>query len=324
MQLNILPCIFFETQNTAGVRVVDETSSDGGYPQCSPIPIDATHITITKPRNYHHITVGQTLKLIDEAIPSSSYRYNHEIDFPDDAGSSVPSISAHDKKPEIEKRKSLNWFDVKSWSYQKVAIFALAAEIIVELTSIAGLWASVGGVRLFSLPRALRAAAITLLAVRLAGRWGVSSVIAFVLLYFISTLIFLGVGVSDSYMLGRVVEALEMTAQTLLTWLAVAGCLGYLNAALKDTTVLAIAVLVGAAQAPLHLIFDWAAPAEVFDWRTPESYKRVQDADITAIAWEYLRRNPDYRRDYEEMVKAGRVHNVTAGFRGRWGLCFRF
>jgi pimeloyl-ACP methyl ester carboxylesterase len=99
MQLNILPCIFFETQNTAGVRVVDETSSDGGYPQCSPIPIDATHITITKPRNYHHITVGQTLKLIDEAIPSSSYRYNHEIDFPDDAESSVPSIPADSKEP---------------------------------------------------------------------------------------------------------------------------------------------------------------------------------------------------------------------------------
>ena len=60
-----------------------------------------------------------------------------------------------------------------------------------------------------------------------------------------------------------------------------------------------------------------------FDWRAPESYKRVQEAEITAIAWEYLRRNPDYRRDYEKMAKAGRVHNVTAEFRGRWGLCFR-
>jgi hypothetical protein len=60
-----------------------------------------------------------------------------------------------------------------------------------------------------------------------------------------------------------------------------------------------------------------------FDWRAPESFKRVQDADITAIAWEYLRRNPDYRRDYEEMAGARRVHHVTAGFRRRWGLCFR-
>jgi hypothetical protein len=60
-----------------------------------------------------------------------------------------------------------------------------------------------------------------------------------------------------------------------------------------------------------------------FDWRVPESYKRVQDAEITAIAWEYLRRNPDYRRDYDAMVKAGRVPIVTAEFRGRWGLCFR-
>src|SRR6476620_118153 len=60
-----------------------------------------------------------------------------------------------------------------------------------------------------------------------------------------------------------------------------------------------------------------------FDWRAPESYRRVQNAEITAIAWEYLRRNPDYRLDYEEMVRAGRVHNVTAEFRRRWGLCFR-
>ena len=48
-----------------------------------------------------------------------------------------------------------------------------------------------------------------------------------------------------------------------------------------------------------------------FDWRAPESYKRVQDADITAIAWEYLRRNPDYRRDYQEMVKGAIIVGVV-------------
>ena len=59
-----------------------------------------------------------------------------------------------------------------------------------------------------------------------------------------------------------------------------------------------------------------------FDWRAPESYKSVQDAEITDIAWEYLRRNPDYRRDYEEMVKAGRVHNVTPNSGGDGASAF--
>ena len=39
-----------------------------------------------------------------------------------------------------------------------------------------------------------------------------------------------------------------------------------------------------------------------FDWRSPESYKSLQDAEITDIAWECLRRNADYRRDYEAMI----------------------
>ncbi|MDH2348701.1 alpha/beta fold hydrolase [Bradyrhizobium sp. SSUT77] len=102
-QLNIRPYIFFETQNTHGVRVVDETSSDGGYPQSSPIPIDANHITITKPRNYQHITVGQTIKLIDEAIPSSSYSYHHERDFPDN-----PELPNQTNPPPLLRRDERN------------------------------------------------------------------------------------------------------------------------------------------------------------------------------------------------------------------------
>jgi hypothetical protein len=60
-----------------------------------------------------------------------------------------------------------------------------------------------------------------------------------------------------------------------------------------------------------------------FDWRSPESYKGLQEADITDIAWECLRRNADYRRDYEVMIANSRDGEVTPEFRRRWGICFR-
>ncbi|SFO91954.1 hypothetical protein SAMN05216330_10510 [Bradyrhizobium sp. Ghvi] len=59
-----------------------------------------------------------------------------------------------------------------------------------------------------------------------------------------------------------------------------------------------------------------------FDWRSPDSYKSLQDAEITDIAWECLRRNADYRREYEVMI-ANSPNEVTDEFRRRWGLCFR-
>ncbi|APG09519.1 hypothetical protein BKD09_14340 [Bradyrhizobium japonicum] len=60
-----------------------------------------------------------------------------------------------------------------------------------------------------------------------------------------------------------------------------------------------------------------------FDWRSPESYKSLQDAEVTDLAWEFLRRNPDYRRDYEETIGNSPDGEVTPEFRRRWGICFR-
>jgi Proteobacterial transcriptional regulator-like domain len=55
------------------------------------------------------------------------------------------------------------------------------------------------------------------------------------------------------------------------------------------------------------------------NWRSPaDFYKRIEEAEITGIAWECLRRNPDFKRD---LPTPGT--NVTAEFRQRWGLCFR-
>ncbi|MCK1695333.1 DUF6499 domain-containing protein [Bradyrhizobium sp. 144] len=60
-----------------------------------------------------------------------------------------------------------------------------------------------------------------------------------------------------------------------------------------------------------------------FDWRSPDSYKTLQDAEITDIAWEFLRRNADYRRAYEAMIADSPYGEVTEEFRRRWGICFR-
>ena len=59
-----------------------------------------------------------------------------------------------------------------------------------------------------------------------------------------------------------------------------------------------------------------------FNWRSPaDFYKRVEDAEVTAIAWECLRRNPDFKRDLQ--IASAPAGNVTAEFRQRWGLSFR-
>jgi len=58
-----------------------------------------------------------------------------------------------------------------------------------------------------------------------------------------------------------------------------------------------------------------------FDWRSPETYSKLQNADPTGLAWECLRRNPEYRKHYSALP------NPRAGapteFREKWGLSFR-
>ncbi|WP_225185130.1 DUF6499 domain-containing protein [Bradyrhizobium sp. NBAIM01] len=44
---------------------------------------------------------------------------------------------------------------------------------------------------------------------------------------------------------------------------------------------------------------------------------------MTDIAWECLRRNADYRREYEVMIADSPDGEVTPEFRRRRGLCFR-
>ncbi|MGX7745196.1 transcriptional regulator domain-containing protein [Rhodopseudomonas parapalustris] len=59
------------------------------------------------------------------------------------------------------------------------------------------------------------------------------------------------------------------------------------------------------------------------DWRSPASYTSAEVLDHTGFAWECLRRNPDYRRDFLTVSKVALDPSAVAGFRKRWGLSFR-
>ncbi|MFC4922370.1 MULTISPECIES: transcriptional regulator domain-containing protein [Bradyrhizobium] len=50
---------------------------------------------------------------------------------------------------------------------------------------------------------------------------------------------------------------------------------------------------------------------------------RAYNAEVTDIAWERLRRNADYRREYEAMIASSPDGAVTEEFRRKWGICFR-
>jgi hypothetical protein len=41
------------------------------------------------------------------------------------------------------------------------------------------------------------------------------------------------------------------------------------------------------------------------------------------IAWEWLRRDTDYQRDYQSLENAQRLSGATEIFRLKWGLSFR-
>lgn len=92
--LGLRTLIFYETLKTRGVHVVNESSADPGIAPITPIPIDANHLDIAKPKRFSDIAIGQTLKAIDDAVPSPKYqfRYDDISDVqPREAGTSGPS-----------------------------------------------------------------------------------------------------------------------------------------------------------------------------------------------------------------------------------------
>jgi hypothetical protein len=62
------------------------------------------------------------------------------------------------------------------------------------------------------------------------------------------------------------------------------------------------------------------------DWRCAQAYEAVDDLPAEALAWEFLRRNPAYKADYEQF-RAETATGAGAEAEGlrfaRWGLTFR-
>ncbi|WP_414643396.1 transcriptional regulator domain-containing protein [Brevundimonas sp.] len=58
------------------------------------------------------------------------------------------------------------------------------------------------------------------------------------------------------------------------------------------------------------------------DWRSESAYQELDTASLRDLAWEYLRRNPDYARDHEHAVAAQSEAAAAAAAR-TWGLRFR-
>lgn len=61
------------------------------------------------------------------------------------------------------------------------------------------------------------------------------------------------------------------------------------------------------------------------DWRDAESYDAALTYDAPALAWEFLRRNPDYRACHDRLVTGEGASDIAAlsELRRKWGLCFR-
>ncbi|MFN3624536.1 MAG: transcriptional regulator domain-containing protein [Hyphomicrobium sp.] len=63
------------------------------------------------------------------------------------------------------------------------------------------------------------------------------------------------------------------------------------------------------------------------DWRLQQTERALNRLERQGFAWEFLRRNPDYRRDYERL-RAGQPDRPTAAgphssVPPQWGLRFR-
>jgi hypothetical protein len=98
-RLAIKTSVFFETQNTKGVRVVDEASADPGIEGVFPIPVDADHFSICK------------LDSQDELQFSSVANFIQKLTSP--AGSPQPALSrtaTDERRTDISVNVSVNIF----------------------------------------------------------------------------------------------------------------------------------------------------------------------------------------------------------------------
>lgn len=59
------------------------------------------------------------------------------------------------------------------------------------------------------------------------------------------------------------------------------------------------------------------------DWRSGAAYDALDEVSLKGLAWEYLRRNPDYVADYERLAGAAGDGATSIEVLKPWGLRFR-
>lgn len=59
------------------------------------------------------------------------------------------------------------------------------------------------------------------------------------------------------------------------------------------------------------------------DWRSPAAYRHTKQIPAVGFAWKYLRRNDEYRHDFQTITLTGRseTHELEV-FAQRWGVRF--
>ena len=59
------------------------------------------------------------------------------------------------------------------------------------------------------------------------------------------------------------------------------------------------------------------------DWRSAAAYQHAKGIPVSGFAWEYLRRDDDYHRDFERVNRRKSLAATTLeAFSQRWGLRF--
>ncbi|MDF3810759.1 MULTISPECIES: DUF6499 domain-containing protein [Rhodopseudomonas] len=59
------------------------------------------------------------------------------------------------------------------------------------------------------------------------------------------------------------------------------------------------------------------------DWRQAAPYQHAKVISASGLAWEYLRRDDDYRRAYERVKRRkAKSAEILEAFSERWGLRF--
>jgi hypothetical protein len=64
----------------------------------------------------------------------------------------------------------------------------------------------------------------------------------------------------------------------------------------------------------------WSPVMPQSDWRCPAAYAYVSDLDPSGLAWEFLRRNPEYRREYRTVSEESQSNAQAEAFACRWGM----